>query len=135
MWEVAYAVGRILVPMVFIVFGAIQLMNIGSYVNDPAVVKFVAVTGRILSPKVVAYAVAATDLVGGLMILVGFKARWAALALFVFTGLTIFFAHPFWAMQGAARAANQAHALKNLAIMGALLMIAAHGPGRYSVTR
>jgi uncharacterized membrane protein YphA (DoxX/SURF4 family) len=38
-------------------------------------------------------------------------------------------------MDGAARAANQAHALKNLAIMGALLMIAAHGPGRYSITR
>jgi putative oxidoreductase len=79
--------------------------------------------------------VACIDLIGGLMILVGFQARWAALLLFVFTAMTIYFAHPFWAMQGAARAANQAHALKNLAIMGALLMIAAHGPGRYSITR
>src|SRR5215208_867299 len=135
MWEVVYAVGRILVPIVFIVFGAIQFMNITPYLTDPAVVKFVAITGRMVSPRTVAYAVAAVDLIGGLMILVGFQARWAALLLFVFAAMTIYFAHPFWTMDGAARAANQAHALKNLAIMGALLMIAAHGPGRYSVTR
>ena len=135
MWEVVYAVGRILVPIVFIVFGAIQFMNITPYLTDPAVVKFVGITGRMVSPRTVAYAVAAVDLIGGLMILVGFQARWAALLLFVFTAMTIYFAHPFWTMDGAARAANQAHALKNLAIMGALLMIAAHGPGRYSITR
>jgi putative oxidoreductase len=135
MWEIVYALGRILVPIVFIVFGALQFMNIGAYVRDPAVVKFVAMIGHSLSPTVVAYTVAAVDLIGGLMILVGFQARWAALLLFVFTAMTIYFAHPFWTMDGAARAANQAHALKNLAIMGALLMIAAHGPGRYSITR
>jgi putative oxidoreductase len=133
MWEIVYAVGRIAVPVVFIVFGVIQFMNIGAYLRDPAVVKFVSVTGNMVPPAAVAYAVAAVNLIGGLMILVGFKARWAALALFVFTGLTIFFAHPFWNMEGAARAANQAHALKNLAIMGALLMIAAMGPGRFSL--
>jgi putative oxidoreductase len=135
MWEIVYALGRILVPIVFIVFGIIQFTSIATYFTSPAILKFVAVTGHVLSPKVVAYAVAAIDLIGGLMILVGFQARWAALLLFAFTALTIYFAHPFWTMDGAARAANQAHALKNLAIMGALLMIAAHGPGRYSVTR
>jgi putative oxidoreductase len=135
MWEIVYALGRILVPIVFIVFGAIQFMNITPYVTSPAVVKFVAVTGHVVSPTVVAYTVAAIDLIGGLMVLIGFQARWAALLLFVFTAMTIYFAHPFWTMDGAARAANQAHALKNLAIMGALLMIAAHGPGRYSITR
>ena len=110
-------------------------MNIAPYVTSPAVVKFVSVTGHVVSPTVVAYTVAAIDLIGGLMILVGFQSRWTALVLLVFVGLTIYFAHPFWSMDGAARAANQAHALKNLAIMGALLMIAAHGPGRFSVTR
>jgi putative oxidoreductase len=77
--------------------------------------------------------VAAVDLIGGVLVLIGFLTRWAALALFVFVGLTIFFAHPFWDMEGAARAGNQAHALKNLSIMGALLMIAAMGAGRFSV--
>ncbi len=133
MWEIVYALGRIAVPIVFIVFGIIQFTSITTYFTSPAILKFVAVTGNVLSPNVVAYAVACIDLIGGLMVLIGLKTRWAALVLVVFTGLTIFLAHPFWTMEGAARAANQAHALKNLSIMGALLMIAAHGAGRFSV--
>jgi uncharacterized membrane protein YphA (DoxX/SURF4 family) len=35
-------------------------------------------------------------------------------------------------MEGATRAANQVQALKNISIIGALLMIAAHGAGRFS---
>jgi putative oxidoreductase len=135
MWEIVYAVGRIAVPVVFIVFGFIQFSNIAPYVASPAVLKFVAVTGNVLSPTVVAYAVACIDLFGGVMVLVGFKTRWAALVLLAFTALTVLFAHPFWDMEGAARAANQVQALKNLSIMGAMLMIAAHGPGRFSVDR
>ena len=67
------------------------------------------------------------------MVLVGFKTRFGGWLLFVFTALTIFFAHNFWDMEGAARAANQTQALKNLAIMGASLMIVAMGSGRYGV--
>ena len=133
MSEIIYALGRIAVPVVFIVFGIIQATNIDNYVTNPAVVKFVADTGNVIPAVAVAWAVAAIDLIGGLMVLIGFKTRSAAVVLFVFAAMTIWFAHHFWDMEGAARAANQAHALKNLAIMGALLMLAAHGPGRYSV--
>ena len=56
-----------------------------------------------------------------------------AIALLLFTACTIIFAHPFWTMEGAARAANQVQALKNLAIMGGLLIFAAMGSGRYSI--
>jgi putative oxidoreductase len=121
------------VPIVFIVFGIIQFSDIKPYVASPAVLKFVAVTGNVLPPVVVAYTVACIDLFGGVMVLIGFKTRWAALVLLAFTVLTIFFAHPFWNMEGAARAANQVQALKNLSIMGALLLIAAHGAGRFSL--
>ena len=48
---------------------------------------------------------------------------------------TIVLSHAFWGMDGAARAMNQTQALKNLAIMGGLLMLAVVGPGRYSVDR
>jgi putative oxidoreductase len=133
MWEIVYALGRIAVPIVFIVFGVIQFSDIAPYVASPAVLKFVAATGNVLPPVVVAYAVACIDLVGGVMVLIGFKTRWAALALLAFTALTIFFAHPFWTMEGAARVGNQVQALKNISIMGALLMIAAHGAGRFSI--
>jgi len=67
------------------------------------------------------------------MVLVGYKTRAAALVLAAFTVATILFAHNWWTMEGAARAANLVQANKNLAIIGAFLMIAAVGAGRYSV--
>ena len=53
----------------------------------------------------------------------------------MFTACTIFFVHHFWDMEGAAAAANQAQALKNLSIMGALLLIIAHGSGSHAIDR
>jgi putative oxidoreductase len=69
------------------------------------------------------------------MILIGWKARWAALALFAFSGLTIYYFHDFWTMEGAARAAAQTDALKNLSIMGGLLMVVAIGSGPVALDR
>jgi putative oxidoreductase len=48
--------------------------------------------------------------------------------LFVFTAAATFYFHAFWQMTGEAAMQNQIHALKNLSIMGALLLIAAGGP-------
>ena len=59
--------------------------------------------------------------------------RWLAATMFVFVALTVWYAHPFWTMTGAPRGANQAHALKNLAIMGALLLLMVGRSGRYSI--
>jgi putative oxidoreductase len=131
--DVAYALGRVFVSIVFVFFGYLQVTNIAGYAKNAAVLKFVADTGKVVPAVAVAWAVAAIDLICGLLILIGFKTRWAALVLFVFVALTIWFAHAFWTMEGAARSGNQAHALKNLALMGALLMLMARGSGRYSV--
>jgi len=53
--------------------------------------------------------------------------------LIAFIVLTFIFAHNFWTMEGAARAANQAHFYKNLSLIGGLLLLIAAGPGRYSL--
>lgn len=132
MWEGVYVLGRIAIPVVFIVFGVLQFTNIDAYIANPAIMQVSTLTNGTLSPTVLAYLVAAVDLVGGLMILVGFMTRFAALVLFVFTGLTIYFVHHFWDMEGAARVGNQVNAFKNLSIMGALLLLAAVGGGRWS---
>jgi putative oxidoreductase len=91
------------------------------------------ITGNVVPPTVIAYLIAAIDLFGGLMLLVGFKLRWVAWVLFVFIVLTLFFAHPFWTMEGPARVANQGNFLKNLALMGAMLLVAFGNPGRCSL--
>ena len=133
MSDVLYALGRVALTVVFITFGVIQFMNIGTYIANPAVVQVSTLTNGILSPTVIAYAVATIDLVGGALVLIGFMTRFAAVVLFVFVGLTIYFVHHFWDMEGAARAANMGNALKNLAMMGALLMLTVTGPGRLSI--
>jgi putative oxidoreductase len=41
--------------------------------------------------------------------------------------------HNFWAMQGMEQQDNMIHFLKNLAIMGGLLILAAYGAGAFSI--
>lgn len=125
--------GRLLISAVFIVFGFLQFSNIGGYIANPAVIKAAGLTGGALSPTVIAYLVAAIDLFGGLLILVGYQIRWTAIVLIVFVVLTMLLAHNFWTMQGPARGPNMAHFYKNLAIIGGLLFLMMQPPGRYSL--
>jgi len=127
------AVGRILISAVFIVFGYIQFTHISGYIANPAVIKFSGLTGGALSPTIVAYLVAAIDLIGGILILVGYQTRWAAIVLIIFTVLTLIFVHHFWTLQGAAFGANRAHFYKNLAIIGGLLFLINSGAGSCSL--
>lgn len=73
------------------------------------------------------------ELVGGLMILVGFKTRWAALALALFTIVAAFFFHNWWAMPEAQQAMQKISFNKNIGITGGLLVLAAFGAGRLSL--
>jgi putative oxidoreductase len=127
------AIGRILISAVFILFGYVQFTHIGGYIANPAVIKFSGLTGGILSPTIIAYLVAAIDLIGGILILLGYQTRWAAIVLIVFVVLTLVFVHHFWTMEGAAFAGNRAHFYKNLAIIGGLLFLINGGAGSCSL--
>ena len=133
MSDYLHTLSRILISIVFIVFGFLQFTNIGTYAANPTIIKVAAMSGGILTPTIIAYLVAAIDLFGGILILVGYQTRWASLVLIVFVILTLFLAHNFWTMEGPARAANQANFYKNLVIIGGLLLLYIHGPGRLSV--
>ena len=67
------------------------------------------------------------ELGGGLLILVGWQARWAATAIFLFIIPVTLIFHPFW-VQG-----ETISFMKNLAIMGGMMMIIAYGSGPYSL--
>ena len=68
------------------------------------------------------------ELGGGLLILVGWKARWAALVVCLFLIPVTLTFHWEWGNRMQERAF-----WKNLAIMGGLLMVAAFGPGPISI--
>jgi putative oxidoreductase len=68
------------------------------------------------------------------MLVVGWRARWAAAALGLFTGVAALVFHNFWAASPDAFQGQLIHFQKNLAIMGGLLYVVLHGSGPYSIS-
>jgi len=75
------------------------------------------------------------ELVGGAMLLAGWKARWAALALALFTLPATLVFHAYWGVPADQVLNQQIHFMKNLAIVGGLLSVFAHGSGLYALDR
>jgi putative oxidoreductase len=71
-----------------------------------------------------------TELGGGLLVLGGLMTRWAAIALAGFTLLTAFIFH-----NNGADAEQTINFQKNFAIAGGFLVLAAFGPGAWSLDR
>lgn len=75
------------------------------------------------------------ELVAGTMLLVGWQARWAAVALVLFTVPATFIFHAYWGVPADQMLNQQIHFMKNLAILGGLLTVVAHGSGRFALDR
>ncbi|MNC92228.1 Inner membrane protein YphA [compost metagenome] len=73
------------------------------------------------------------ELIGGLLIVVGWQARWAATAIFLFLIPTTFIFHNFWAVDAAQQGMQQIQFMKNLSIMGGMLYVMAFGAGPLSL--
>lgn len=119
-------VGRALLALLFIPAGFSKITGFAG------VVGYIASKG-VPMPEVCAALAIAAELGLGLLLLVGWQARWAALglALFVFVITPIF--HAFWAVPPDQQMMQQQAFFKNLAAAGGLLVAAAFGPGRFSV--
>jgi len=73
---------------------------------------------------------------GGLMLLVGWKARWTSLILALYTVVAGVLFHPYWNdADSAARMGDYINFWKNISMAGGFLMVFAFGPGRYSIER
>jgi putative oxidoreductase len=137
----AYTLGRILLSVLFIEEGVRKLMDISKISKMlldngvPIPDEIVPYLGGMDKYVALGYLVAAVEVIGGAMILIGLKARWAALMLIVFTACTIIFVHHFWDMAGDAFFSNMTEALKNLSIMGGLLLVVAVGSGPTAMDR
>ncbi|MGP0090345.1 MAG: DoxX family protein [Xanthobacteraceae bacterium] len=131
-------VGRILFVLVFIVSGVQKMMDldgtaqkIEQKVTLPAAIsgltaKVTTATG-LSTPKLLAIVSGAVEVIGGLLIVFGIGTRLAALVLIVFVGVVTFYFHDFWNMAEPDRTANIAHVLKNLSMIGGLLVLFAFG--------
>ena len=121
-------VGRILLGLIFVQSGFQKLTGYSGLAATLA--------GKGLPmPEVLAVLTVAIELGAGLLLVVGWKARWAAFVLFLFIIPVSLTFHNFWTMEGAPAAMNKIQFLKNVSIMGGMLLVAAFGPGRYSVDK
>lgn len=113
---IAAVLGRLLIAVMFVVSGLQKIADPGP-------------TAQMLAgtnlPASLALPTGVFELVAGILLAIGLMTRLVAIVLFVFVGLTIFFFHNAFAdpLQGTL-------ALKNLAIMGGLLMTFAYGQVR-----
>ena len=78
---------------------------------------------------------ALVEVFAGAMLVVGWRARWPALALIVFTVATTFIFHAYWSVPADQVMNQQIEFIKNLAIVGGLLLVLAHGSGRYALDK
>jgi putative oxidoreductase len=69
------------------------------------------------------------------VLLAGWYARAAAFVMFLYLGIVSVLLNNFWVLHGASAGGMQTQFLKNLGIMGGLLMLAASGPGKWSLDR
>lgn len=119
-------VGRILIATIFVIYGFEKMFG---FMGGG----FAATSGAIASkglpvPDVLTAVTILIEAGGGLMILVGFKARLAALAIFLFIIPTTYYFHPVWADMS-----QLSSFLKNVALMGTMLYIMAYGSGPHSL--
>jgi putative oxidoreductase len=113
--------GRILLSMLFLLSG---LGKIGAYAGTAAYMSSVGVPGALLP------AVIATEVLGALAIIVGWKTRVIAFLLAGFSLLTAVVFHNNFGDQ-----IQMIMFLKNVSIAGGYLLLVANGPGPLSIDR
>jgi len=130
--DVAALVGRILLALIFVLSGIQKITNFNGTAGFMAMNGLPAVTLLLILSILI-------ELGGGLAIVAGFQARWAALLIFLFMipVTLVFHVHAYQMAvqhnQLPIALIQKINILKNISIEGGLLVLAAFGAGRYSI--
>lgn len=120
--------GRILIALIFILSGFSKIAGFDGTVG------YIASQGLPL-PQLLAIGAILVELGGGLMLVLGWKARWAAAAMLIFTALAALIFHNFWAVPPDQMQNQMIHFMKNISMMGGLLFVVIHGSGSLSLEK
>ena len=119
-------VGRVLIALLFVPAGW------GKIAGFAGTVGYIASKG-VPMPEVCAALAIAAELGLGLLLLVGYQARWAALGLAIFVAVITPIFHNYWGVPEAQAMKQKQAFVKNVAVVGGLLVLAAFGPGGFSL--
>jgi len=120
----AHFVGRVALGLIFLVSG------FGKLTAWHGTVAYAASKGV---PEILLAIATVLELVGGIGVVVGFKTRWASLALLVFLVPVTLVFHDFWAVPASEHRVQLVSFLKNLSIAGGALIVFARGAGAFSI--
>jgi len=118
--------GRLLLALLFLPAG------IGKLSNFAGTVGYIS-SGNLPFPTVAAVVAIVLEVGGGLALVLGYKTRWTALALALFTLVATLSFHAFWAVPEAQAMMQKLMFFKNIAVIGGLLTLSAWGAGAWSV--
>lgn len=124
--KVVTLAGRILLSLIFVLSGLTKIMGWAGTAG------FMQSKGLPFVPVLLSGAIIC-EVVGGLLLMLGYRARLVAWVLFLYLIPTTLIFHNFWALQGMERMDNMAHFLKNISIMGGMLIVAGSGAGPLSL--
>ncbi len=118
--------GRVLIALIFVLSGFGKLTGFEATINSIA-------SKGVPLPQLAAVTAIVVELGGGIMLMLGWKARWAAAAIAAFTLLAALIFHAFWAAAPAQAHGQMVHFMKNIAICGGLLYVVVYGSGPMSL--
>jgi putative oxidoreductase len=113
-----YRIGRVLLASLFVISGLLKITAFSGVVGYMSSLGIPFATFAVLLTILV-------EVGGGLAIMTGWNARPAALVVALFTVGATLAAHRFWQADPAGVQNQLNHFLKNISIIGALLMLAA----------
>jgi putative oxidoreductase len=119
-------IGRSLLGLLFLIAGTRQLMFFAGSVGYFGKLGFPA-------PEATAWLSIIIHVVGGALLIVGWKTKWTSWLLLAMVVIATAMAHRFWDYDAAQYANQLNHFLKNLAIIGGLLYVISFGAGATSV--
>ena len=119
-------IARLLLALMFLLGG------IGKFTGLDGTAGYIASVG-LPAPTLLALGAGVVELVGGVLLVIGWQARWAALALAAFTLVASVLFHNYWTLPADKQMMQQLLFMKNLAITGGLLAIFAFGAGTLSL--
>lgn len=119
-------VGRLLLAALFLPAGIAKITGFAGTVG------YIGSMG-LPFPTLGALAAIAVEVLGGLALILGLGTRFAALVLAGFTLVASFIFHAYWAVPADAVMVTQLLFMKNIAVAGGLLTVAAWGAGAWSL--
>ena len=139
--HIVFLIGRIAFVLIFLASGVFKLMDIAATAKvieqkfaippllEPYAASLAGMTG-LTTFQTLAIVLALMEIVFSLFIIFNVATRFSAFVLAVVTAVGTYYVHDFWNMTGEERFSNLDMLIKNVSIIGGLLMLMVIGPWR-----